>query len=324
MDIKYPSNGSKPSIHEGGTKVPSLDASFKKIVGVLLDMGTTHITIPPYNRLVSEAIAKQASATSSSSPSPSTSTASSPPSAQAHDSEAVTPLGKDLGWLLLCFFTQKTKIRVFLQDSVARKVGHILDEQVLRGQEGLYSRPTINDVPELTVALYKIDELHKYQVDGFHTVMWDCFQHAWDAAAGVHAGASALAHAADFLTDTVPPKPLVFGRMRLQIPNSFRYESAFGPVHFGPPSRSLKLFRDTDVPRVFVLPGNLFTSNREEGEAEYPALLNYYMLNSIFTRSEKVHVVGTKAQCEGLRQIYKECVTGPAHDEYFYSDDVNK
>ena len=75
--------------------------------------------------------------------------------------------------------------------------------------------------------------------------------------------------------------------------------------------------------RVFVMPGNLFTNGKEEGESEIPGFLNHCMLNSVYTRTNKVHIVGTKMQCDCLSLVYKDCITGSDHNEFYYSDDVN-
>lgn len=314
MDI--PSN-TKVTPSEGATKpaheIPSMEASIKKIVGVLLDVGSTYMVTPPYSNLLAEALSKPTESAI----------------AELGDGiniGVVSPFVKDFGWMLLCFFTQKTKLRVFLQDSVACKVGNIVYEQAL--QEGKpfspSKKPSINDIPELTSTLYKVDELHKYQVDGFHTIMWDCFQCTWDAIYSEHSGQAALAKVAEYLTDPTPEHdPLTFGNMKKLCSNSFSYESAFGPIHFGPPFGGGKLCREMDAPKVLVMPGNLFTNNKEEGESEFPGFLNYCMLNSVFSRTNKVHIVGTKIQCDCLNLVYKECVTGPDHSEFYYNDDVN-
>lgn len=316
MDNSNKTTNPKPNVPETAAKpeqeVPPMEVSIKKIVGILLDMGSTYMITPPYSTLLAEALSKSTE------------------SAMAELGDGLnvgvtSPLAKDFGWMLLCFFTQKTKLRVFLQETVACKVGNIIHEQVLDSEKHFVPnrKPTISDVPELTSSLYKIDELHKYPVDGFHTIMWNCFQCTWDAIYSEHSGREALARVVEYLKDTPQePRPLTFGNMKKLNSNSFSYESAFGPIHFGPTYGGGKLCREMEAPRVLVMPANMFTSNRDEGEAEFPGFLNYCMLNSVFTRENKVHIVGTKGQCDCLRLVYKECVTGPDHDEYFYNDDV--
>ena len=60
----------------------------------------------------------------------------------------------DFAWLLLGFFSQRTKVTAFLGPAVAAAVAQTLDAQVFRGSTAIPSRPTVSTVPYLTSALY--------------------------------------------------------------------------------------------------------------------------------------------------------------------------
>jgi len=117
------------------------------------------------------------------------------------------------------------------------------------------------------------------------------------------------------------------GRIRVKSPHTYLVDLSVGPLQIGMPPDTIKdsMQQGEDVPRLFVLPADLFETGIDQTyvDVEFPVFFNFFIKKAFLNREKRMILIGRQDHLDRVRVMFKESIFGPNEDEIYVEEEID-